>query len=128
MVSNMVLNLLFVGVLLGLHFKGPHTGLALASTVAAYVNAWMLYRGLQRPGVYQPEAGWGRVLFAVSAASVLMVLAILWKCGATEQWLSATARERASMLTVLVVGGSLVYIFTLFAAGLRKHHLEKGGV
>jgi len=128
MVSNMVLNLLFVGILLGLHFKGPHTGLALASTVAAYMNAWMLYRGLRRQGIYQPEAGWGKVLLAAFVASVLMVLVILWKYGTTEQWLMAPARERASMLTVLVVGGILVYLFALFAAGLRKHHLEKGAV
>jgi putative peptidoglycan lipid II flippase len=128
MVSNMVLNFLFVGVLLGLKFKGPHTGLALASSVAAYMNAWMLYRGLRRQGVYRPEPGWGKVLFAVFVASALMVLTILWKYGTTEQWLLAPARERASMLMVLVVGGSLVYVLALFAAGLRKHHLEKGAV
>ncbi|MGH8034141.1 MAG: murein biosynthesis integral membrane protein MurJ, partial [Lysobacterales bacterium] len=128
MVSNMALNLTFVGILLSLHFKGPHAGLALASTVAAYMNAWMLYRGLRRKRVYRPEAGWGTVLFAVAAASALMVIGILLIDGTTQEWLMAPARKRGYMLSELVVGGTLAYIVALFAAGLRKHHLEKGAV
>ncbi len=53
MVSNMGLNFIFVGVLLAMAFKGPHTGLALASSVAAYINAGMLYRGLRKQGAYR---------------------------------------------------------------------------
>jgi putative peptidoglycan lipid II flippase len=128
MLSNIVLNLIFVAVLLGLHFKGPHAGLALASTIAAYMNAGMLYRGLRRQGVYHPEPGWGRVLFAVVSASAFMAALILWRDNPVAEWLTAPARVRAYMLSVLVVGGLLAYTLALFTAGLRRHHLEKGAV
>jgi len=128
MISNMVLNFLFVGVLLWLHFRGPHTGLALASTVAAYLNAGMLYRGLRIKAVYHPEEGWRRVLFAVAIASAIMTAGILWQYGTTQEWLQAGVRQRALWLTALVLGGSGVYFLALSAAGLRRHHLEKGAV
>jgi putative peptidoglycan lipid II flippase len=126
MVSNMLLNFLFVGSLLALNFKGPHTGLALASSAAAYINAGLLYRTLRRHRVYRPEPGWGRVLLAVLAASAAMVIALLWQYGNLSTWVDAVASSRASRLTLLIVLGIVVYGVTLVAAGLRRHHLEKG--
>jgi len=128
MISNMALNVTFVGGLLLLHFKGPHAGLTLASTIAGYLNAGMLLRNLRRQGAYLPEPGWARILFAVVLACVLMAATLLWRYGTQEQWLLASAAHRARMLAVLITGGILVYVAALFAAGLRKHHLEKGGV
>lgn len=128
MVTNMVLNLVFVGILLGLAFKGPHMGLALASTFAAYLNAFMLFRGLRKRNTYAPEPGWGRLWIAVLLASTVMVSWLLWQTADLEQWLSAHARQRVSMLSVLLVGAGLLYLVGLFAGGLRKHQLEKGGV
>jgi putative peptidoglycan lipid II flippase len=128
MVTNMFLNLLFVGILLSLQFRGPHMGLALASTSAAYLNAAMLFHGLRKQGVYHPEHGWGRVLFAVVVACILMLVALLWQIGSLDQWLMAPVADRARRLAVHVVGGTLLYLAVLFLAGLRKHHLEKGAV
>lgn len=128
MVSNMALNLLFVGVLVSLQFKGPHMGLALASTVAAYLNATMLFRGLRHKDIYQPVPGWGRIMFAVLVASILMAAALLWHIGSIDQWFMAPAAGRIRMLAVHVVGGTLLYLVTLYVAGLRKHHLDKGAV
>ncbi len=128
MVSNIGLNLLFVGTLLALHFEGPHAGLALASALAAYINAAMLYRGLRRHGVYQPAPGWSRVLFAVFTAALAMTAWLLWWYGSVDQWLADAAPMRIRRLAELVVGSILVYFVVIFGSGLRKHHLEKGGV
>jgi len=128
MVSNMLMNFLFVGVLMAMAFKGPHMGLALASSLAGYINAWLLYRGLRRQGAYIPEPGWRRVILAVFLASSCMLVALLWFSAETGTWAAEPAIERAVRLAFLVVGGCLIYFLTLFAAGMRKHHLEKGGV
>ena len=128
MVTNMVLNLVFVGILLGLAFKGPHMGLAMASTGAAYLNAAMLFNGLRKRSTYTPEPGWGKVWIAVLVASAVMVSWLLWQTADIEQWVSAPARQRVSMLAVLLVGAVLLYLAGLYAGGLRKHQLEKGGV
>jgi len=128
MVSNMVMNFLFVGVLIAVAFKGPHMGLALASSLAAYINAGLLYRGLRRQAVYHPEAGWLRVVFAVLVASSSMLAALWWYSADIQIWAAESAMQRGTRLAWLVLGGMAVYFVTLFMAGFRKHHLEKGGV
>ena len=126
MVSNIVLKFVFVGAVLLLDFRGPHTGLALASSAAAYINAGLLYHMLRKHGVYRPEPGWGRVLVAVMAACIAMVLALYWQYGDVSGWVGASAALRATHLTLLIGLGVFVYALALFAAGLRRRHLEKG--
>jgi putative peptidoglycan lipid II flippase len=126
MVSNMGLNLFFVGSLLAIDFKGPHTGLALASSAAAYINAGLLYRMLRKHDVYRPEQGWGRVILAVGFSGAAMVLALLWQFGDVAGWVQARAALRATHLCLLIGLGMVVYAAALFAGGLRRHHLEKG--
>ena len=126
MVSNMALNFIFVGVLLALAFKGPHTGLALASSVAAYINAGLLYRGLRKQGAYRPEPGWGRVVSAVGIACAAMVAAIAWQHGPIADWAVSSAYQRGLRLTVLIGLGVVVYGAALAAGGLRPRHLAKG--
>jgi len=128
MVSNMLLNFLFVGVLLAMSFKGPHMGLALASSLAAYINAGLLYRGLRLQGAYQPEPGWFRVSAAVLLASICMLAGIWWFSADATVWVAEPAAARAARLAWLVCGAVLVYFVALFLAGFRKHHLEKGAV
>ena len=79
-----------------------NTGLALASSAAAYVNAGLLYRMLRRQGAYSPEPGWLRVLVAVSAACAAMVLALLWQYGDLAGWVQAPALVRATHLGLLI--------------------------
>ena len=126
MVSNMVLNLVFVGSLLAIDFSGPHTGLALASSAAAYINAGLLYWMLRKHDIYRPEAGWGRVALAVVVSSAAMVLALLWQYGEVAGWLQAPAVQRATRLGLLIGLGVVVYAIALVLGGLRRHHLEKG--
>ena len=126
MVSNMLLNLLFVGGLLAIDFRGPHTGLALASSAAAYINAGLLYRMLRKHGAYRPEPGWGRVLLAVGVACCAMLGALFWQYGAVSGWLQSDAGARVTHLALLIGLGVIVYGVVLIAAGLRSHHIEKG--
>jgi len=126
MVSNMGLNFIFVGVMLALAFKGPHTGLALASSVAAYINAGLLYRGLRKQGAYHPERGWARVSVAALLGCAAMVAALWWQYGDISAWADASATSRTFKLSWLILLGVVVYGMALIGGGLRKHHLEKG--
>jgi putative peptidoglycan lipid II flippase len=123
MVSNMLLNFLFVGTLLLVGFSGPHTGLALASSVAAYVNAALLYRSLRRQKAYRPEPGWAQVAGAVVLGSLAMVIVLIWQYGEIQQWVDAPAIARAGRLTGLIAFSMLVYGLVIIAGGLRKQHL-----
>lgn len=126
MVSNMALNFIFVGAMLTVAFKGPHTGLALASSAAAYINAGLLYRGLRKQGVYHPERGWGKICLAVLVGCAAMAVATWWQLGEPGQWVDASAIGRATRLVLLILFGMVVYGLAIGAGGLRRHHLAKG--
>ena len=126
MVSNMAMNVLFVGFLLWIAFDGPHMGLALASSMAAYINAGLLYRGLRKNSVYQPAHGWFTVSMSVIVASVGMLVGLIWFAGDVNFWASLGAVDRGLRLLVLVGSAVFVYLALLIASGLRKTHLEKG--
>ena len=126
MVTNMLLNLVFVGLLLANGFEGPHAGLALASSVAAYLNAMLLYRGLKKRQVYIPERGWIRLWVAVILACTTMGALLLFMTHDTEGWLQATAVLRVRNLSLTIAFGVIVYIFICMVAGLKKHDLVRG--
>jgi putative peptidoglycan lipid II flippase len=114
--ANIVLSVLLVSTL-------KHVGLALAITLAAFVNAGLLYRLLRQHGVYIPEPGWPRYFLRIALASVLMGLVLAWGSGDLSVWLKASTGARIVHLAVLVVGGVLVYATSLFLLGARPHEL-----
>ncbi|MDH5180814.1 MAG: murein biosynthesis integral membrane protein MurJ [Gammaproteobacteria bacterium] len=125
MVVNMVCNIAFVVPMVMLDFTGPHTGLAMATTVSSFVNAGLLLRGLWKSGVYQPDAGWGRLFVQVILANSVM-LAVLWgMSGHLDTWLSAGVLMRSGWLAGIVLVGAVVYFAMLWLLGLRLHQLRR---
>ncbi|MCU0835103.1 MAG: murein biosynthesis integral membrane protein MurJ [Chromatiaceae bacterium] len=110
---------------LALMFPLGHAGLALATTIAASVNAGLLMRGLLRNGVYRPQNGWGKLL-AKGLAACLALGALLWfGSGDTERWLALPTLDRALWLSGLIAGGATVYAAVLLALGIRVRHLRE---
>jgi len=126
MVSNMVLNLIFVGLLLHAGFEGPHAGLALASSVAAYLNAILLYRGLRKARVYTPEHGWIRLWIAVFLACTAMGALLFFMTHNVSSWIEATAGLRIKNLSLSITFGVIIYLFTCMVTGVKTHHLLRG--
>lgn len=113
---NIVLSLLLVMPL-------KHVGLALAISLAAFVNAGVLYLMLRRQEVYRPAPGWGSFLARVNLASAVMGGVLFWGIGDIDTWLQAPALERATRLSIWVVVGGLVYLLTAAAFGVRLAQL-----
>ncbi|MDR2614268.1 MAG: murein biosynthesis integral membrane protein MurJ, partial [Candidatus Accumulibacter sp.] len=64
-----------------------HAGLALSISLAACLNAALLYRGLRRQGIYTPLPGW-RTFFAKLAFALALMGAMLSLAGGNpEAWL-----------------------------------------
>jgi len=124
--SNMVMNLLFVGGMLWAGWAGPHAGLALASSVAAYLNAGLLYRGLHRCGAYRPGPGWLRLLLSVGLASLAMASVLgAWMPG-LEIWIALRATLRVADLVTYIALGTAVYGLVAWIAGLRPQQFVRG--
>ena len=124
MISNMFLNLLFVIPMVMLHFEGPHTGLALATSGSAYINAFMLYRGLKKQGIYQHLSGWRQLLVQAIIANIVMALFLFYTLPTIETWLNWPLIERIPYLLGFVVVAASLYISTLFLSGFRVKHLR----
>lgn len=140
MVANMLMNILFVGVLF--HFwhrpedladgwfaaiakvPGLHMGLALASALASYLNLAQLWLALRRDGIYVSQPGWGRHLARLAAACLAMVVVLgigLWQWPDWSAWDTST---RVVRLGVLVAAGGGTFVAVLFACGFRLRDLR----
>jgi len=121
MATNMVLNIVLV-------FPLAHAGLALATTLSASLNAFLLFRGLRREGVYLPQSGWPLLLLQGVAASALLAGVLYWGVGALSEWTTATTMDKVWRLLGLIVGGFFVYSAALLALGIRVRHFRNSGV
>lgn len=113
---NIVLSIVLVQTL-------AHTGLALAISIAAWVNAGLLYICLRRANIYQPKSGWVWFAIQVMLAVMAMAAVIYWLNHPSVWWYAQSLLTRATWLLVLVVGGASAYFAVLFAMGLRPHEL-----
>jgi putative peptidoglycan lipid II flippase len=116
MLANIVLNIALV-------FPLAHAGLALATSLSAFINAGLLYRALRRDGVHDPRPGWARFLVQVAAANAVMALVLWWGQGDQALWLTSEALQRALRLAALIAAGGLSYFVALAGLGLRPHAL-----
>ncbi len=124
MISNMLLNVLFVALLWVFDFGVLHAGLALATAASAFVNAYLLGRGLLRSGVLQLHPGWRRLLLQVSLASAVMGAVLIWLQPTLAVWSNAAMGTRVLWLLGLVLFGKAIYFAVLGVAGLRPQHLK----
>jgi len=125
MISNMVLNILFVVPMSLLGFEGPHAGLALATSISAFINATLLYRTLRHQGFYRPQPGWWRLSSQVLFATLLMALLLWLGSSNVAQWIEWGWFERVLHLALWVGLGALVYFGSLWLTGLRLSDMKK---
>jgi len=124
MVSNMGLNILFVGLMVQAEYGAPHAGLALATAGSSLLNAWLLYRGLQQRQVYRPLAGWRHHLLQVVLALTAMSLFLYWSGGLFEGWLDELLWYRIALLSGVIVAAAGIYFTVLYLFGMRSAQLR----
>jgi putative peptidoglycan lipid II flippase len=119
LVATQVMNLAFV-------WQFKVAGLALSISVAALLNAALLYRGLRQKEIYAPQPGWSKFFVRLLAAVVLMGLAG-WFGAQQFDWLGMRhhALLRAGALFLVIGGCVLVYFGTLFALGFRVRDFRR---
>jgi putative peptidoglycan lipid II flippase len=123
MVANMVLNLLLV-VPLMIYWNVGHLGLALATSIAAYLNAGLLLRGLLRAGVYRLQPGWGHYAMRLLLATGFMAAAVSVLTPEIAVWLEWGWQRRAWEMALVCSGGVGVYLAVHLLLGTRFRHLR----
>ncbi len=120
---NFVLSVVTAWYLTSIGYAGSHAGLALAISVAALLNALLLYRGLVRDRVLVHSQGWQRLILQVLAANGIMWITLRWIARPLDWWLANATVDRIAWLGVSVVAGGAAYFIVLFALGLRPASL-----
>ena len=96
-----------------------HVGLAFTTAMAAYVNAYLLYRGLRKSEVYNPASNWPRLWLRYGAANLVLVAVLLGFLLFWNLWYDWGVMERILRLAVVCVAGFAAYLVALFAVGVR---------
>ena len=126
MATNMVLNLAIVLPWLHFGWAGPHTALAIATTLSAYLNAGLLFYSLKRKGVYKIERGWGRLLLQILAALILMFVVLYFTSPSLDTWLNWPEWRRWPTSIALVLAGAASYFVGLYLFGFRLRAFRAG--
>ena len=118
MVANMGFNLLLV-------FPLAHAGLALATSMSAWLNGYLLWRGLRKEGAWQSQPGWPRFLVQLAVANGAMAAVVLWLNAPVSDWLAASGLQRAQDMAIVVAAGVLVYFAALALTGVRLRQFRQ---
>lgn len=116
--ANMALNVLIVLPWFFSGMAGAHAGLALATALAGYVNAGLLFRALYKEGVFAAEGGWAKHLIRISLAAGVMC-GLVWLVSPNALWWqTASSLARLSVLGGLIVLSILSYFISLRLTGV----------
>lgn len=103
-----------------------HAGLALATSLAAFLNAGLLYFNLRKRRIYQPQPGWRKFLLQLLGANLIMAVLLWFGIGDLVSWVHASSSQRLLHLSGLVIGGGIGYALAVLAVGIRPRHLLHG--
>lgn len=117
MIANMVFNLILIWPL-------KHVGLALATSLSSLLNAFLLFWGLYKVGVFRPQPGWALFGLRLAAGCAAMVAVVLWLNVPSGEWFAWGWERRALQLALLVGAGIAAFLAALVALGLRPRDLR----
>jgi putative peptidoglycan lipid II flippase len=113
-----------MGLNLALIFPLAHAGLALATSLSAFLNAGLLLRRLRRDRIYRAAAGWRGFGARIVVASAAMTALLAWGVPELDRWLAWSAGERVLSLAGWILAAGALYFAVLVATGLRGRHLK----
>ena len=124
LVTNVLLGSTTAWYMVSRGISGPHTALAAATSVAAVLNAVLLYRGLRRAGVVEHGQGWLALMVRVVLANAAMIGILWWLHRDVTWWLDAGLANRVTWLGVSVAAGAGAYFLALLVLGMRPAQFQ----
>ena len=101
-----------------------HAGLALATSLAAWMNAGLLFYMLYRTKVYRFQPGWPKFIQQMLLANTALCAFYYWISPKIDSWLSWSWELRLMHLFPLLLGAIVLYFSVLWLAGMRWHELN----
>jgi putative peptidoglycan lipid II flippase len=105
-----------------------HAGLALAIGLGACINAGTLFHKLRTQGIFIPQPGWTSFLARLGLALAILAAFLGVAMLGEARWLSYHFPQRIAHLSLLILGGMLLYFITLWGLGFRVADFRRRGV
>lgn len=116
MVANALLNISLIWPL-------AHAGIALSTSLAALVNAGLLFYFLRKERIYQPRDGWLAFGLRLGLANAVMGAWLWFGAGELSDWITHHAAWRFMHLGFLFLSSVALYFAVLWVSGVRFQHL-----
>lgn len=116
MVSNILFNLALIS-----SFK--HAGIALATSLAAMINAGVLFYFLTKRTYYAPRAGWKAFIFRISITNFVLATWLIFSAGELQEWVKQSTLWRVEHLAFILMASIAIYFAMLWITGVRPRHL-----
>jgi putative peptidoglycan lipid II flippase len=97
---------------------GAHAGLALATALAAYLNAGLLFVMLRRQHIFEPDQAWLGYLLRIAGACLVMGGLLFAIMPDDAWWQDSRVWQRVSWLTGLIALALVSYFATLRLLGM----------
>lgn len=117
LIANMIFNALLI-------FPLKHAGLALASSLSAWLNAGLLLWGLQTRKMFKWQSGWLKFGLQLIFANSILSLFLYLTASATLVWISWNWQQRFAHIFMLGIASIIIYLVMLWISGLRYHDLK----
>ncbi len=116
MFANIIMNLILIVPL-------AHAGLALATSLAAFINAGLLFYFLRKGQFYLPGSGWPVFLVRIIFASIVMSALLVFMVPALLLWSEWDLYTRVFQLGIWITAGGMSYFAALWLTGLRQEDM-----
>ncbi len=104
--TNLILNVVLVTFWIKNDLPGPHAALAIATSLSAFLNAFLLYKGLRKAGVLSLLPGWRRLLLQLLVANAVMGMLLVEFSPPLDAWYQVGTLTRCLWLALAVAGGA----------------------
>ena len=121
---NFGLSVVFAFSLVRMNHPAPHAGLALAISIAALVNAYLLYRGLRRRDLLAAQSGWLAFGARIVIGNAAMIAVLAYLARPVDWWLAASLAQSSGWLAVSIAAAAVAYFAVLAVFGMRPSHLS----
>jgi len=117
---------LLAGMILSVILIWPlrHAGLALATSLSAWINTTLLCLALYKRGVYRIQKSWWKFILQLTFANSMLSLFLWWNCENIITWINWSYAQRFAHIFSLGCGSIVLYVFCLWLSNMRLGYFK----
>jgi len=124
-ICNFILNITFVLYLVNTNFNGTHIGLALATSISAYVNFFFLLKTALKTKIFVMDKHTFIILIKSLIATLIMSIFILFFDLTKQTWMNYSFTDRAVNLSLLIISATIIYFTMLYLFNTKPKNLKQ---